>query len=61
MIVVKLYRLIDRAVEEGIAYGYTRAYKHGKPSEQGFKEQLQIAVMNEICEVIDFEKEESHE
>jgi hypothetical protein len=41
-----LYAIISRAVEEGIAYGYRRAYKHtDKPTEESLKLELESAVM----------------
>lgn len=53
---IDLYKIIDRAVEEGVAYGYRRAHKHtDKPSEQAIREQIKQAVMNELSEVIEWE------
>jgi len=49
------YAVLARAVEEGLDYGYRRAYKHtDTPSEDGLKEEIRLAIMNEICEVFEF-------
>lgn len=50
------YKLLDMCVENGINLGYRRAYKHNdNPSEEVLKEQIQIAIMNEISEWFIFE------
>jgi hypothetical protein len=49
------YAILSRAVQEGIEYGYNRAHKHtDTPSEETFKECIENAIMNNICEVMDF-------
>lgn len=54
----KEYPLMARCVEDGIAYGYTRAHKHTEtPNEQLIKQEIYNAVMNEICECFDFDNE----
>ncbi len=53
---VKLYDILSRYVEEGVRYGISRAYKHtDSPSREGIEEAVHNAVMNSICEVLDFE------
>ncbi len=58
--VIKAYPVIERAVEEGIAYGITRVFKHLDSetlSEEGLRlraSELETAVINAICEVADF-------
>ena len=53
---LKTYDIISRAVEEGIAYGYNRAYKHtDQPDESYLKEQISIAVMGALTDVIIFD------
>ncbi len=48
-----IYKIISRAVEGGIAYGWNRAHKHtDNPNEESIKEEIEKAVMNEICAVI---------
>jgi hypothetical protein len=48
-----VYAILSRAVEEGIGYGWMRAHKHSdKPSEEAIKSELDHAIMNAICEVI---------
>jgi hypothetical protein len=49
------YTIISRAVEEGVAYGYRRAHKHDdKPSEDHILDEIERAVMNELCDVLQF-------
>jgi hypothetical protein len=49
MLVPKTYDILDRCVSDGIAMGYTRAYKHDSlPSEDIVKEHIHREVMNEI-------------
>jgi hypothetical protein len=53
---VKTYIVLERAIEEGIGYGYRRAFKHTEtPSEETIKNEILNAVMNSISEVIDFD------
>lgn len=52
---VNAYAVIQRAVEEGVAYGYHRSFKHNdNPSEAQIVDEIEEAVMNEICEVLQF-------
>jgi len=47
----KEYNLMSMAVEQGISYGYSRAFKHtDTPDEEAIKKAIYEAVMNEICE-----------
>jgi hypothetical protein len=51
----KEYDVLTRAVEEGVAYGWNRAYKHTtKPDPDQAREEIYQAVVNSICEVFDF-------
>jgi len=53
------YRVLDRAVEEGVEYGWNRAYKYtDTPGPDTIKEQIMIAVMNAICEYFTFDDDE---
>jgi len=57
---VKLYGIIERAIEEGIELGYRRAFKHtDKPSEEVIVESISRAVMFNIEEVLSFDDEVS--
>lgn len=57
---IKSYAIIERAVEEGVAYGYHRAFKYDdKPTEETIKQAIIDAVMLEISEVIDFDNSQS--
>lgn len=52
---VNLYRIIDRAIDEGVEYGYNRAYKHtDNPTPEQLKADIANGVMNQICEYVDF-------
>lgn len=52
---LRAYAIISQAVSSGIAYGYRRAHKHtDKPSEDHVLEQIENAVLGELCELIDF-------
>lgn len=52
---VRLYDIVARAVDEGIGYGWRRAHKHtAKPDADAILAELAQAVMNELCEVLDF-------
>lgn len=47
---------MSMAVEQGVNYGYTRAFKHtDTPDEQAIKQAIYDAVINEICENFTFE------
>ena len=57
---VKLYGIIERAIEEGIELGYRRAFKHtDDPSEEQIVESISRAVMFNIDEVMSFDDEVS--
>ena len=56
MLKVNLYTIIERAVEEGVAYGYMRGYKYSDtPSSETVKENIVRGVMLELSGVINFE------
>lgn len=49
------YKLLERCVEDGVQYGYSRATKHNEsPSRAEIEDQIMQAVMTEICEWFDF-------
>jgi len=53
----KEYNLIAQCVETGITLGWNRAHKHSEnPEPHHIREQIERAVMNEICEWFDFEE-----
>jgi hypothetical protein len=48
--------IIERALEEGINYGYMRAHKHtATPSEDTLKHEMFQSVLNALHEIITFE------
>lgn len=51
------YKIIQEAVENGVAVGYNRAYKHSDaPSGEELRNKIYDAVMNEICEWFVFDE-----
>jgi len=54
-VAVDVYHVIERAVDEGVCYGYSRAHKHtDAPTEETLKNEIEQAVMNSLCEVLEF-------
>ena len=54
---VRAYDVLRRAIEEGVEYGWRRAHKHtGTPDEETIKEQIVTGILNEVCEIFDFEE-----
>jgi hypothetical protein len=57
---VNLYKLLDRAVSEGVSYGVRRAFKHLEhPDEATIEEHVEREVMNAICEVMVFSDDDT--
>jgi hypothetical protein len=55
---INAYRVIDDAVDRAVGYGYRRARKYSEnPSEDHFIQEIHRAVMNELCEIFDFNDE----
>ena len=49
---VDVYRLISRAVENGIEVGLRRAHKHTEtPDKETIKWQIENEIMNELSEI----------
>ena len=54
-LLIRLYPLVERAVEEGVASGWHRSFKHtDKPSYDDATDTITQAVMNSLCELFDF-------
>lgn len=52
------WAILSRAVEEGLAYGWTRAHKHTEtPEREDVLDQQAQAIMHALSEVIDFDGE----
>jgi hypothetical protein len=52
---INSYTVIQRAVEEGVAYGVRRAYKHtDDPTQEQISTEVENAVMSALCEVLQF-------
>ena len=57
MVEIKLdtYALLERAVEEGVAYGYRRAYKHtDKPHQEAVIGEMIRSVMASLADTVVF-------
>jgi hypothetical protein len=55
---VNTYDVIVRAVDEGVAYGANRAFKHTEtPTIEEIKQAIATAVLNELCEILIFDNE----
>jgi hypothetical protein len=53
----RTYEILRRAVEEGIAYGYRRAFKHTEePPEDTIRQEIETAIMAAIDEVFSFDE-----
>jgi hypothetical protein len=53
----KEYNLIAQCVETGVMLGWNRAHKHiDNPEPQHIRDQIEQAVLNEICEWFVFEE-----
>lgn len=52
---LKAYIIISKAIEDGIAMGFSRAHKHtNTPNSTDIHEAVLAAVMSELCDIIDF-------
>lgn len=50
------YKVLEMAVQDGVAIGYRRAFKHNdNPDEDAIIDRIQQEVMNQICEWFKFE------
>jgi hypothetical protein len=50
------YGIVQRAVEEGVARGYRRAFKHtDAPGEERIRASVEREVMDALCEVLRFD------
>ena len=54
----KIRVILEKAIEEGVRHGYSRAYKHNDdPSDGAVIEAIGDAVMNAIDDYFTFDKE----
>lgn len=57
--IAKTYSIIERAVEEGVQYGWNRAHKYeDTPDPETIREHVTREVMNAISEVMHFSNAE---
>lgn len=55
MLIPKTQPLLEKAIEDGVTYGYRRAHKHTEtPTEYEICSAISDAVMFQIAEVFDF-------
>ena len=55
MLIPKTQPLLEKAIEDGVTYGYRRAHKHTEtPTEYEICSAISDAVMLQIAEVFDF-------
>lgn len=55
MLIPKTQPLLEKAIEDGVTYGYRRAHKHTEtPTEYEICSAISDAVMLRIAEVFDF-------
>ena len=53
----KTYNILSEAIEDGIRYGYQRAYKHTDDPDRGVIEnEIYRAIMEQIEQYFDFEE-----
>ena len=53
---IKAYPVLVRCIDEGVRYGYNRAFKHCEtPGEKEICEAVYQAVLNELCDWFTFE------
>ena len=56
---VKSLKVLERCIEDGVGYGWMRAYKHDDdPSSEYIQDQIALAIINEIHEWFEFEQGE---
>lgn len=53
---VDLYKVVCRAVEEGVTFGLNRAHKHtDRPTREQLQEHVENEVISALCEVLHFD------
>lgn len=58
----KDFKILVRCVEDGVAYGYSRAHKHtDTPTDEVVRDQIENAVIDEICEWFYFDESDFYE
>ncbi len=56
---LRAYTVVSNAILAGIKYGVNRAYKHTEtPTRDALEEAVELAVMNELCDVLNFDEVE---
>lgn len=58
---VKSRIVLENAIEQGISYGYSRAFKHNEnPNEQYIKECIEDAIWLELDKMLSFDDDYAH-
>ena len=53
----KILPVLEMCIDNGLAYGYTRAFKHTEnPTEEHITNTIKDSIMHEIYEWFDFEE-----
>ncbi len=53
---VDTYRVLERAVRDGLGHGWRRAHKHVEsPDREAILDAMQSEIMNEVCEWFSFD------
>lgn len=50
------YKVLQMAVDDGVAIGVRRAYKYSEPDQDALIETVRQEVMNQICEWFKFQE-----
>jgi hypothetical protein len=54
---LKAYSILEDAMSMAVDYGWNRAHKHtDTPTEDGLKGEMLKAVMNGLCDILNFEE-----
>ena len=58
---VKSRIVLENAIEQGISYGYSRAFKHNeKPNEQHIQQCMEDAIWLELDKMLSFDDDYAH-
>lgn len=58
---LNVYKIIHESVERAVEHGYHRAFKYTEsPDSHTIKNEIYQAVMNELCDIINFDTDETN-
>ena len=56
---VKEYNVVEKCIENGVEFGYNRAFKHtDTPDADKIKNEIVSAILHEMCEWFEFDNGE---